>query len=54
MGKAVFDRPRVPVTPVVTDAVAGADVTAAPVGGLPVTVAVSLMNPLSRSAWVTA
>ena len=31
----------------------GGDVTAGPLGGVPVAVAVSLTLPLSRSAWVT-
>ena len=35
------------------DKVAGADVIAAPVGGVPAAVAESLSEPWSRSAWVT-
>ena len=36
-----------------TDAVDGGDVTGGPVGGVPVAVAESLIDPLSRSACVT-
>ena len=38
----------------VTVAEDGADVTAAPVGGVPDAVAVLVTDPASRSAWVTA
>ena len=53
-GEADLVRASVPRQVAATEALAGAEVTGAPLGGTPLAVAVSLIEPLSRSSWVTS
>ena len=52
LGLAAFNTVNVALGGTVTVADEGGEVTAGPVGGVPDTVAVSLMDPLSMSVWV--
>ncbi|GAA3026216.1 hypothetical protein GCM10017559_60150 [Streptosporangium longisporum] len=53
-GKAVFSSATPGVAGAATVAVESSEVTAGPVGGVPVAVAVLVTAPASMSAWVTA
>ncbi|GAA3026170.1 hypothetical protein GCM10017559_60070 [Streptosporangium longisporum] len=52
IGEAVFSIARAGAEVMPTVALEGAEVTAGPVGGVPVAVAVLTMDPESMSAWV--
>ncbi|GAA3026306.1 hypothetical protein GCM10017559_60260 [Streptosporangium longisporum] len=53
VGDAVFSRASAGAAVAVTVAVEASEVTAGPVGGVPVAVAVLTMDPALMSAWVT-
>ena len=52
-GEAVLVSTRLPLWVAATTALAGLEVTVEPSGAMPAAVAVSTIDPLSMSAWVT-